>query len=81
MKTFSVIATNMPVKCNQHTKHAKPMGGTQSCGGHTHISFYVGVTLQSFVLQSPGAGPLKTPDPGLASEGCQSGMGCTDTAW
>ena len=35
-------------------------GGTQSCGGHTHISYYVGVTRQSFVPQSPGIGPLNT---------------------
>ena len=71
----------MPVICNQHTKHANPMGGHTILWGRTHISYYVGATRQSFVLQSPGTGPLNTPDTGLESEGCQGGMGCTDTAW
>jgi hypothetical protein len=41
-------------------------GGYTILGRYTHISFYVGVTLQSSVFKSPGTGQFKTPDLGLA---------------
>jgi hypothetical protein len=36
---------------------------------HTHISFYVGVTLKSSVFPSPLTGQFKIPDLGLENLG------------
>ena len=49
-------------------KIANPMGGHSTLLGHRYISFYVGVTMQRLMSQSPGTGPLDRPDPGLKSE-------------
>jgi hypothetical protein len=42
---------------------------------HTHTSFYVGVTLQSLVFQSPGTGQVKKPETGLENAGYQNAWG------
>jgi hypothetical protein len=53
--------------CSHHNCEISIPGGL-----YTHMSCYVGLTLQSCVFQNTRTGLFKTPDPGMENRGYQN---------